>query len=85
MPWNRGSSTGITAMLSPMGKVIIMLSMFVGRVGTLTVAYALGGRSVQTHIKYPEGHTMVVNTWELKSPRTPSLRRNLKSTSGAHV
>ncbi len=54
-----GLSTGITAMLSPMGKVIIMLSMFVGRVGTLTVAYALGGRSVQTHIKYPEGHTMV--------------------------
>ena len=54
-----GLSTGITAMLSPMGKVIIMLSMFVGRVGTLTVAYALGGRLVQTHIKYPEGHTMV--------------------------
>lgn len=54
-----GLSTGITAMLSPMGKVIIMLSMFVGRVGTLTVAYALGGRLGQTHIKYPEGHTMV--------------------------
>ena len=54
-----GLSTGITAMLSPWGKVIIMLSMFVGRVGTLTVAYALGGRALQTHIKYPEGHTMV--------------------------
>lgn len=54
-----GLSTGITAMLSPVGKVIIMLSMFVGRVGTLTVAYALGGRAMQTHIKYPEGHTMV--------------------------
>ena len=25
----------------------------------LTVAYALGGRAIQTHIKYPEGHTMV--------------------------
>lgn len=54
-----GLSTGITAMLSPWGKVIIMLSMFVGRVGTLTVAYALGGKALQTHIKYPEGHTMV--------------------------
>jgi len=54
-----GLSTGITALLSPLGKVIIMLSMFVGRVGTLTVAYALGGRTVQTHTKYPEGHTMV--------------------------
>jgi trk system potassium uptake protein TrkH len=45
--------------LSPLGKVIIMLSMFVGRVGTLTVAYALGGHTLQTHTKYPEGHTMV--------------------------
>jgi len=54
-----GLSTGITALLSPLGKVIIMLSMFVGRVGTLTVAYALGGQTLQTHTKYPEGHTMV--------------------------
>lgn len=54
-----GLSTGITSALSPMGKTIIMLSMFVGRVGTLTVAYAIGGRTLKTHIKYPEGHTMV--------------------------
>jgi Trk-type K+ transport system membrane component len=54
-----GLSTGITPMLSGYGKVIVMVSMFVGRVGTLTVAYALGGRLTQTHIKYPEGHTMV--------------------------
>jgi len=54
-----GLSTGITASLSPIGKVIIMLSMFIGRVGTLTVAYAIGGRITKTHIKYPEGHTMV--------------------------
>lgn len=54
-----GLSTGITAMLSHYGKIIIILSMFIGRIGTLTVAYALGGRAVKTHIKYPEGHTMV--------------------------
>jgi len=54
-----GLSTGITPLLSPFGKVIVMVSMFVGRVGTLTVAYALGGKLTQTHIKYPEGHTMV--------------------------
>lgn len=54
-----GLSTGITALLSPAGKIIVMASMFVGRVGTLTVAYAIGGKLVQTHIKYPEGHTMV--------------------------
>ena len=44
-------------MLSPMGKVIIMMSMLVGRVGTLTVAY--GRRLVQTHIKYPKATPFV--------------------------
>ncbi len=54
-----GLSTGITPLLSAPGKIIVMASMFVGRVGTLTVAFALGGKLTQTHIKYPEGHTMV--------------------------
>ncbi|MGY8941753.1 MAG: TrkH family potassium uptake protein [Flavobacteriales bacterium] len=54
-----GLSTGITPMLSPWGKLILILSMFIGRVGTLTVAFALGGRLKGRHIKYPEGHTMV--------------------------
>lgn len=54
-----GLSTGITADLSPFGKVIIIASMFVGRVGTLTVAFAIGGRLVRQNIRYPEGHTMV--------------------------
>lgn len=54
-----GLSTGITADLSTAGKFIISASMFVGRVGTLTVAFAIGGRLVHNHFKYPEGHTMV--------------------------
>ncbi len=54
-----GLSTGITADLSTAGKFIISASMFVGRVGTLTVAFAIGGRLVTNHFKYPEGHTMV--------------------------
>lgn len=54
-----GLSTGLTHLLSPAGKMIISLSMFIGRVGTLTVAFALGGRALETHFKYPEGHTMI--------------------------
>jgi Trk-type K+ transport system membrane component len=54
-----GLSTGITADLSTAGKFILSASMFVGRVGTLTVAFAIGGRLVSNHFKYPEGHTMV--------------------------
>ena len=54
-----GLSTGITPMLSNAGKAIVILSMFIGRVGTLTVAFALGGKYIKRHIKYPAGHTMV--------------------------
>ena len=54
-----GLSTGLTPMLSPAGKIIISISMFIGRVGTLTVAFALGGRAIKSHFKYPEGHTMI--------------------------
>lgn len=54
-----GLSTGITPLLSNPGKIIVISSMFIGRVGTLTVAFALGGRRTESHIKYPEGHTMV--------------------------
>jgi Trk-type K+ transport system membrane component len=54
-----GLSTGITSMLSSWGKVVVSIAMFVGRVGTLTVAFAVGGRALQSHFKYPEGHTMV--------------------------
>ena len=54
-----GLSTGLTPLLSSWGKVILAVAMFVGRVGTLTVAFAVGSKTVQTHFKYPEGHTMV--------------------------
>lgn len=55
-----GLSTGITSQLSAWGKGIIIFSMFVGRVGTLTVAFALTGSGVASkNYKYPEGHTMV--------------------------
>jgi Trk-type K+ transport system membrane component len=54
-----GLSTGITGDLSVWGRVIISVSMFIGRVGTLTVAYAVGKSVISTMYKYPEGHTMV--------------------------
>jgi Trk-type K+ transport system membrane component len=54
-----GLSTGITADLSAFGKMVIIASMFVGRVGTLTVAFAIGGRLKKQRVRYPEGHTMV--------------------------
>lgn len=54
-----GLSTGITAGLSDAGKVIIILSMYIGRVGTLTLALALSTRTSTTAYKYPETHLAV--------------------------
>ncbi|MFT2008032.1 TrkH family potassium uptake protein [Pontibacter sp. 13R65] len=54
-----GLSTGITAGLSDPGKLIIVLSMFIGRVGTLTLALALSTRAKSTSYKYPPTHLPV--------------------------
>ena len=54
-----GLSTGITAELSSGGKYVLVIAMFIGRVGTLTVAYLIGKKVLSTSYKYPEGHTMV--------------------------
>jgi trk system potassium uptake protein TrkH len=54
-----GLSLGITENLSSLGRVIIIISMLVGRVGTLTVVFAISNDIARGKYKYPEGHTMV--------------------------
>ncbi len=54
-----GLSTGITASLSTPGKWLIILSMFVGRIGTLTLALALSNRIATTNYKYPNAHLLI--------------------------
>ncbi len=54
-----GLSRGITSDLSAAGKWVIIICMFIGRIGTLTLAFALS-RSVKTNAyKYPLTHMMV--------------------------
>lgn len=49
-----GFSLGLTPHLSPIGKVIIMLVMFIGRVGLYTVMFSvLNIRDRPTHYRYP--------------------------------
>lgn len=36
-----GLSMGLTSELSPIGKIIVTITMFAGRLGPLTLAYAL--------------------------------------------
>ena len=54
-----GLSTGITPYLSVPGKLIITLSMFVGRIGTLSVALLLTKRVISTSFKYAETAVVV--------------------------
>ncbi len=50
-----GMSTGLTSHLSEPGKIIIILLMFVGRIGPVTLAFALNTRSKKELYRYPEG------------------------------
>ncbi|MCA0755510.1 TrkH family potassium uptake protein [Paenibacillus sp. N4] len=50
-----GLSLGVTPELSEGGKIIIALTMFVGRLGLLTLAYALGPGADKELFRYPEG------------------------------
>jgi len=54
-----GLSTGLTPELTTAGKYVIIAAMFIGRVGTLTLAYLLGKQVLSKNYKYPSGHTMV--------------------------
>ncbi|GAA5417257.1 ktr system potassium uptake protein B [Paraliobacillus ryukyuensis] len=50
-----GLSTGITGSLSTIGRLLIILLMFIGRLGPLTMAFLLA-RPHKTHIRYPKGN-----------------------------
>ncbi len=54
-----GLSTGLTSELSSVGKFVLIIAMFIGRVGTLTLAYLIGKRVISRNYKYPKGHTML--------------------------
>jgi Trk-type K+ transport system membrane component len=54
-----GFSTGITPMVSDPGKIILSLSMFIGRLGTLSIIFAFSRKIISTNYAYPEEHIMV--------------------------
>ena len=49
-----GLSTGITSALSVWGKTLIVITMFVGRIGPLTIALALGQRPQRAVYRYSQ-------------------------------
>lgn len=54
-----GVSTGITPQLNIIGKLILILLMFAGKVGTLTLFNAVTSKSNNTKIEYPSANINV--------------------------
>ena len=54
-----GYSLGVTPHLSPIGKVVVIVTMFVGRLGPLTLIAALARMPTAQHVRYPEEKIMI--------------------------
>jgi trk system potassium uptake protein TrkH len=54
-----GLSTGITAELPPIGQLTLIVLMYAGRVGTITLATSLATGARRTAFRYPEEHPIV--------------------------
>ncbi|MEK4852007.1 TrkH family potassium uptake protein [Paenibacillus sp. FSL H7-0756] len=54
-----GMSMGLTPDLSPIGKCIIIVIMYIGRLGPLTLAFALAQKSVKQKYRYPEDKLLI--------------------------
>jgi trk system potassium uptake protein TrkH len=54
-----GLSTGVTSQLSFGGKVLIIMTMFLGRIGPFTLALAIGQRQFRESYNYPEEEVQI--------------------------
>jgi trk system potassium uptake protein len=54
-----GLSMGLTPELSPTGQILIIFTMFAGRVGPLTVAFAIAMRRKPDPYRHPKGKIMI--------------------------
>lgn len=54
-----GLSTGITPSLSMTGKVVLAVTMLIGRVGPLAIGFSIRGKCKLAPVKYPEGGVLV--------------------------
>jgi trk system potassium uptake protein len=54
-----GLSTGITATLPPAGQVVLVVLMFIGRLGPISLVSALALRERQRLFHLPEGRPLI--------------------------
>lgn len=49
-----GVTLNATPLLTPIGRFLIALAMFIGRIGPISLALMMASRDVKRHIRYPE-------------------------------
>lgn len=54
-----GITVGLTPELTAIGKVLVIILMFVGRTGPLTLAYAIKPKNQKELYRYPEGNITI--------------------------
>ncbi|GAA0181905.1 TrkH family potassium uptake protein [Clostridium sediminicola] len=54
-----GLSLGLTSKLSFVGKLIVAITMYMGRVGPLTLIFAISNKKKGSAVRYPEGKILV--------------------------
>jgi trk system potassium uptake protein TrkH len=54
-----GTFVSLSASFSETGQFLICLLMFMGRIGPLTLAFALASRRTPTRVGYPEGRVLI--------------------------
>lgn len=55
-----GAPVSLSAFFTPTGKLLVVLMMFIGRLGPLTLAFALARRaSAEPRLRYPEGKVLI--------------------------
>lgn len=54
-----GLSVGLTPELTEWGKLIITVTMFIGRIGPLTIAYAIRPKQTKNLYRHPEGRIII--------------------------
>ena len=54
-----GMSLGITNDLSTEGKFVVMVLMFIGRVGLISFLYTLGGKADKSPYRYPKERVII--------------------------
>lgn len=56
---NTGLSMGATSSLSWIGKLLLSITMFIGRVGPITIGLALAGERRAAHFQYADGEIFI--------------------------